>query len=54
MDLLKKSILPITIITGGILISNSKFEKSFQRNTRNAVGNDFNTTIKLGIGILKN
>ena len=37
----KKSILPVSFILGGILVSNSNFEKSFQKDIRNAVGNDF-------------
>jgi hypothetical protein len=42
---LKMSILPIALISGGILISSSNFEKSFQEDVRNAVGNDFSTTV---------
>lgn len=38
---LQKSILPTSLILGGALISGSRFEKNFQRNVRNAVGNDF-------------
>lgn len=44
-SLLKKSILPVSLIAGGFLISNSNFEKSFQKEVRNAVGNDFSTTV---------
>jgi hypothetical protein len=44
-SLLKMSIVPITLITGGILISGSNFEKSFQNDVKNAVGNDFSTTV---------
>lgn len=38
---LQKSILPASLIIGGTLISGSGFEKNFQRDVRNAVGNDF-------------
>ncbi|XCF04772.1 phosphatase PAP2 family protein [Tamlana crocina] len=38
---LKKSILPVSLIIGGTLISGSGFERNFQRDVRNAVGNDF-------------
>lgn len=41
----KKSILPVSLILGGALISSSSFEKSFQKNIRNAVGNDFGFAI---------
>ncbi|MFV5690249.1 phosphatase PAP2 family protein [Flavobacterium sp. ZT3R25] len=41
----KISILPVSLITGGFLISNSNFEKSFQKDIRNFVGNDFSTSI---------
>jgi len=44
-SLLKMSIVPVTLITGGILISGSNFEKSFQNDVNNAVGNDFSTTV---------
>ncbi len=40
-DLLTQRILPVTLITAGILLSTSTFEKSLQKNIRNAVGNDF-------------
>lgn len=43
--LLKRSILPMAFLTGGILISSSTSEKTIQRKIRNAVGNDFSTTI---------
>ncbi len=36
-----KTILPATLITGGILLNNSQFEKDFNVNLRNKVGNDF-------------
>jgi membrane-associated phospholipid phosphatase len=44
-SLLKMSFVPVTLIAGGILISSSNFEKSFQEGVRNAVGNDFSTTV---------
>ena len=44
-SLLKQAILPISLITAGVLISNSAFEKSLQKDIRNGVGNDFSTTI---------
>ncbi|HDZ14889.1 MAG TPA: phosphatase PAP2 family protein [Pricia sp.] len=40
--LLYKSILPAGLIASGILLSDSKFEKSLNRETRNRVGNSFN------------
>lgn len=43
--LLKQAILPLGLITTGILISNSAFEKSLQKDIRNGVGNNFSTTI---------
>ncbi|PJJ07851.1 PAP2 superfamily protein [Flavobacterium sp. 1] len=44
-DFLKICILPVSLIAGGILISNSNFEKSFQEDVGNVVGNDFSTTV---------
>lgn len=38
---LQKSILPASLIVGGTLISGSGFEKSFQRDVRDALGNNF-------------
>lgn len=38
---LTQSIVPASLIIGGSLLSGSGFEKSFQKNVRNAVGNDF-------------
>ncbi len=43
--LLKKSIAPLSLITAGILLSDSSFEKSLNTTTRNWVGNDFKTSI---------
>ena len=43
--LLKTTILPISLIAGGLLISGSAFEKSFQKSVRNSVGEDFNTSV---------
>ena len=40
-SLLKKSIVPASLIGLGIIINNSYFEKNFQTNLRNKVGNDF-------------
>jgi membrane-associated phospholipid phosphatase len=39
--LLKKSIVPVGLITLGLLANNSSFEKEFKTNFRNKVGNDF-------------
>lgn len=44
-EFFKKSILPVSLIISGVLISNSNFEKSFQKDVRNAVGNDFELKI---------
>jgi hypothetical protein len=43
--LLKTTILPISLITGGLLISGSAFEKSFQESVRNNVGEGFSTSV---------
>ncbi|MDN3676271.1 phosphatase PAP2 family protein [Flavobacterium paronense] len=43
--LLKQAILPIGLLTASVLISNSTFEKSLQKDIRNSVGNDFSTNI---------
>ena len=40
---LKKTIIPVSLIAGGVLISNSSFEKSIQRNVSDIVGKDFNS-----------
>ena len=39
--LLLKSILPVSFIIAGSAISSSQFEKDFQTNVRNSVGNNF-------------
>jgi membrane-associated phospholipid phosphatase len=39
--LLKKSIVPVGLITLGLLANNSNFEKEFKTNLRNKVGNGF-------------
>lgn len=44
-NLLKKSIVPLSLIGTGVLLSDSGFEKSFNTTTRNWVGNDFETTL---------
>ncbi|MGJ8734999.1 hypothetical protein [Zobellia laminariae] len=44
-NLLKKSIVPLSLIGTGILLSDSGFEKSFNTTTRNWVGIDFETTL---------
>ena len=38
---LQKSILPVSLIVGGALVNGSNFEKSFQRDVRNTVGNNY-------------
>lgn len=43
--LLKTAILPVSLIAGGLLISSSAFEKSFQKSVRNSVGEEFSTSI---------
>ncbi len=40
-SLFTKRIIPVALITTGFLISTSDFEKSLQKNIRDAVGNDF-------------
>ncbi|WP_158975406.1 phosphatase PAP2 family protein [Cellulophaga sp. L1A9] len=42
--LLKKSIIPLSLIGTGIILSDSSLENSFNTTTRNWVGNDFETT----------
>ena len=37
----KQIFIPVSLIIGGSVISGSNFEKSFQKDVRNAVGNDF-------------
>ena len=43
--LLKKSIVPLSLIGTGIVLSDSGFEKSFNTTTRNWVGNDYGTNL---------
>ncbi|MCK5907239.1 MAG: phosphatase PAP2 family protein [Flavobacteriales bacterium] len=43
--LLINSIAPIAFITSGLIINNSEFEKQFQNDIRNSVGNDFHSSI---------
>lgn len=43
--LLKTTVLPISLIVGGLLMSESAFEKSFQKNVRNSVGENFSTSV---------
>lgn len=45
VSLLKQSIIPASLIGLGIVINNSTFEKNFQTNLRNKVGNDFHFPI---------
>lgn len=40
-SLLKKSILPVTLIITGVALNNSAFEKQVKTGVRNKVGNDF-------------
>jgi membrane-associated phospholipid phosphatase len=42
--ILKVSVLPLTLIAGGLLINGTSFEKSFQKNVINSVGEDFSTS----------
>lgn len=44
-SLLKKSIVPLSLMASGILLSDSGFEKSFNKTTQNWVGNDFDTSL---------
>lgn len=43
--LLINSIAPVALITSGIIINNSNFEKQFQEDIRNRVGNDYHNPI---------
>ena len=43
--LLINSIAPVTLIASGLIINNSNFEKQFQEDIRNRVGNDFHNPI---------
>ncbi len=44
-NLVVKSILPISLITSGIIINNTNFEKQFQEDIRDRVGEDFSTSL---------
>ena len=44
-SLLKKSIVPLSLMATGILLSDSGFEKSLNTTTGNWVGNDFRTNL---------
>jgi len=44
-SLITKRIVPVALITTGVLMSKSNFEKKLQTNVRDAVGNDFFSTI---------
>ncbi|NNE75677.1 MAG: phosphatase PAP2 family protein [Pricia sp.] len=44
-SLLQQSILPATLLLSGVLLSDSRFEKSLNRETRKRVGNDFDFPI---------
>ncbi|MBK7094297.1 MAG: phosphatase PAP2 family protein [Saprospiraceae bacterium] len=41
LTLLKKSIVPISLIWFGVIVNNSNFEKELQTNLRNKVGNNY-------------
>jgi hypothetical protein len=41
---LKKAIIPVAFIGLGVAISGNQFEKDFQADVRNSVGNDFSTS----------
>ncbi|MDA3906250.1 MAG: phosphatase PAP2 family protein [Bacteroidales bacterium] len=45
ISLLKRSIIPVTLISLGILANNSNFEKELQINLRNKVGNSYELRI---------
>lgn len=40
-SIIKKSILPVTLILTGVALNNSNFEKQFTKDVRTKVGNDF-------------
>jgi len=44
-SLVIKNILPVSLITSGLIISNTNFEKQFQKDIRDRVGNDFSSSI---------
>lgn len=45
-NLLKKSILPASLIGVGLIINKSTFEKTFQKDIRNSVGTNYRTNIE--------
>ncbi|MDB4291792.1 phosphatase PAP2 family protein [Maribacter sp.] len=44
-SIIKKSIVPLSLMASGILLSDSGFEKSFNKTTRNWVGNHFDVPV---------
>ncbi|RZS93187.1 phosphatase PAP2 family protein [Aquimarina brevivitae] len=42
---LVQRLIPVALITSGVLLSTSDFEKALQSDVRNSVGNDFYTTV---------
>lgn len=42
---LRQAVVPTALITAGVLLSGGAFEKSMNKNVRNAVGNNFHTKI---------
>lgn len=45
VSLLKKTVVPLSLLTVGSIISSSKFEQNLQLDVRNLVGNRFNTQL---------
>jgi len=43
---LKNHILPISFIAGGILLNKTNFEKSFQKDVRKVIGNNFHSSLE--------
>jgi len=43
---LKSHITPLSLIAGGLLLNTSNFEKSFQKDVRKIIGNDFHTSLE--------
>jgi len=44
-SILKENLIPLSLITLGTVVSSSQFERNFQKNVRNLVGNRFTTQI---------
>lgn len=42
---LKQNVIPLSLMASGALISSSRFEKNFQRDVRNLVGNRYSTQL---------